>query len=253
MAEHFDSLRTVQHGNVGEIVLNRPHVRNALGQPERRELFAALRSTVDSGSRAIVLTGAGSIFCAGGDIRAMRPEGSAERLAEISALVKLLSDIPVAVVVAVEGGAFGLGLALTALGDVVVAGESARFSASFARLGLTADSGLSWSLPRRIGSARTTRMLVTAEIIDASTATEWGLVDHRAPDGSARDRALTLATEISEMSPPSIAATRRLMARPPADLGSALDAEAREQTELLATPDFTAARDAFLASRRQST
>jgi len=253
VAEGHDPIRVARHGPVVELVLDRPGARNALGVGDREVLRAAYAEAAAAPEvRAVVLTGAGPVFSAGGDIAGMHtdPASLEERFRDLAGLVTTLSRGRLPIVAAVEGGAYGLGLGLAALADLVVAGRSARFAASFGKLGLTADTGASWSLTRRIGWARTRRLLLTTETVDADRALEWGMVDHLVDDGTARDRALELAAELAERSPHAVAASRRLMADLPDDLDDALAAEGAAQAVLMARPEFATTRDAFLDGRR---
>lgn len=252
VAEQYDAVRVADHGAVRELVLNRPEVRNALDPVSRTDVLSAYTDAVaEPDVRAVVLTGAGPLFCAGGDITRMDADPAAleERFADLATLVTTLTRGRLPLVAAVEGGAYGLGLALAMLADVIVAGRSARFAASFAKLGLTADTGATWSLSRRIGWARTRRLLLTTETVDADRALDWGMVDHLVDDTTARDRALELAGEFATRSPRALAVTRRLMADLSGDLDTALAAEGIAQSELLGTREFAEARDAFLGRR----
>lgn len=256
MAEQPAGVRVVPHGAVVELVLDRPEVRNALDPVDREALQVAFgEADADPAVRAAVLTGSGPVFCAGGNIAGMRvgPGDLETRFEGLAALVTTVVRGRLPVVAAVEGGAYGLGLGLAALCDLVVAGRSASFAASFGTLGLTADTGASWSLARRAGWARTRRLLLTGEHLDAATALDWGVVDEVVDDGTARDRALRLGEALATRSPASVAATRRLMADLPVDLDAALAAEAAAQSELMLGQDFADARDSFLARRSSAT
>jgi len=240
------------HGPVRVLTLDRPERRNALDLPDRRTLFAALRDArADESVRALVLAGSGAIFCSGGDISSMSPdpEVSRERLDLVNRIARELVTTSLPVVTAVEGGAFGLGLSLACAGDLVVAGGSSRFAASFAKIGLVADTGLSWTLPRRVGPGRAKALLLTARTVDADEADRIGLVDELVEDGSALTRALELAGTLAARSAPATAATKQLAADCGGTLDELLDAEARVQVDLLAGKDFAEGRAAFLERR----
>ena len=255
MVDQYDGLRVVNHGPVIELVIDRAGVRNALEPADRNQLRAALEgAAADPEVRAVVLTGAGPVFCAGGNIAGMRvePVDLADRFTSLTALVTTMARGRLPIVAVVEGGAYGLGLGLASLCDLVVTGRSALFAASFVKLGLTADTGITWSLTRRIGWARTRRLLLTTVTLDADTALAWGIADELVPDGTASDRALVLVEQLAGRSPTAVAATRRLMADLPDDVDSALAAEAAAQSELMLGAEFAAAREAFLARRAAS-
>jgi enoyl-CoA hydratase/carnithine racemase len=246
------AVRVADHGGVRLLTLDRPERRNALDLPDRRELLAALRDArADVSCRALVLTGAGAVFSAGGDISSMSPDPavSNERLDLVNQVARELGTTDLPVLSAVEGGAFGLGLSLACAGDLVVAGASAAFSASFAKIGLVADTGLTWSLSRRVGPARARALLLTARTVEADEAERIGLIDEVVPDGSTLERALELANRLASFSAPATAATKQLMLRCDDPLDDVLEAEKRIQVGLLAGADFAEGRSAFLERR----
>lgn len=237
-------------GPVRVLTIDRPARRNALDLDDRLDLLDALR-TADREARAIVLTGAGSVFCAGGDIRSMSqdPEVARHRLEVVNAVVRQLVTGQRPVVAAVEGGAFGLGLALAAASDIVVAGRSATFSTSFAKIGLAPDTGLAYTLPLRVGRGRTRELLLTARTFEAVEAERIGVVEHLVDDGSALETAVSTATALAELSAPMITGVRRMLAQPDQSLEGVLAAEAHTQVELLSGPQFAEGRAAFLERR----
>lgn len=237
------------HGHVRTVTLNRPERRNALDLPDRVALLDALTSTT-SATRAIVLSG-GDYFCAGGDIRTMTQDldVARERLEIINDVVRAIVNGDVPVVAAVEGGAFGLGFGLAMACDLVVAGQSATFAASFARIGLGPDTGLSYSLPLRVGPARTRELLMTARILSAPEAAAMGAVDDLVDDGQALTVALQRADQLAELSRPMVVSVRRLLAQPDRSLEALLFAEQEVQLELLSTDEFLEGASAFQERR----
>lgn len=240
-------------GHVRVLTLNRPGRRNALDLADRRELLAALEAAdADPGVRALVLTGVAPVFSAGGDITSMSPDPEVARirLDVVNAIARQLVTGDTPVVAAVEGGAFGLGLSLACACDTVVAGRDAVFAASFARIGLVADTGLFHTLPARVGPARTRQLLLTARSVPAEEAERIGLVDELVADGAALEGAVEAAEHLARLSAPMVAATRRVLAQPDRSLEGLLAAEAREQIGLLAGAEFAEGRAAFLERRR---
>lgn len=239
-------------GPVRTLTLNRPQRRNALDLDDRRGLLAALIDAErDPGCRAVVLTGAGGVFSAGGDIRSMSQDTNVARvrLAVVSDLARALIRSATPVVAAVEGGAFGLGLSLAAACDYVVAADNARFVASFGKIGLVADGGLSWSLAQRVGPGRAKELILFATEIDAREAHRIGLVSEVVPPAAVVERAGQRARLLAEASPLMVARTKRIFAQEKQDLESILAAEAEAQVELLGGDDFAEGRAAFLAGR----
>ncbi|WP_405483440.1 enoyl-CoA hydratase/isomerase family protein [Streptomyces sp. NBC_00009] len=241
-----------QDGPVRTLTLNRPSRRNALDLDDRRELLTALRAAEgDRSCRAVVLTGARGVFCAGGDIRSMSqdPEVARARLAVVNDIARALVRSPKPVISAVESGAFGLGLSLVAASDYVVAAQDARFVASFAKLGLTADTGLFWSLSQRVGPGRAKEIILLAGELTAEQAHGMGLLSEVVPAAEVMDRAMERAGQLAAASPAMVAGTKRIFAQDRQDLESVLAAEAEVQVELLAGDDFAEGRAAFLERR----
>lgn len=239
-------------GPVRILTLNRPGRRNSLDLDDRVQLLDALRTAeADPACRAVVLTGAGKIFCSGGDITSMTPDPEliAVRLKLVGDIARHLVTSPCPVVTAVEGGAYGLGLALATGSDFAVVAEDAQLTCSFARIGLTADTGLSYTLPARVGSGRAREMILLAPVLTAAEGLAIGLISEVVLPGNALVTAVERAHELAAMSAPMIAATKRLLAEPAADLDGRLAAEAAVQLELLMGADFAEGRAAF-AQRR---
>lgn len=239
-------------GPVRTLTLNRPERRNALDLDDRRDLLAALTEAEgDDGCRAVVLTGAGGVFSAGGDIRSMSqdPDAARVRLAVISDIARALIRCATPVIAAVEGGAFGLGLSLAAACDHVVAADNARFVASFAKIGLVADGGLFWTLAQRVGPGRARELILFATEIDAPEAQRIGLVSEIVPRAAVLDRARERAAQLAAAAPGMVAGTKRIFAQEKQDLDSILAAETEVQVALLGGDDFAEGRAAFLERR----
>ncbi|MGP4029150.1 enoyl-CoA hydratase/isomerase family protein [Actinomadura sp. 3N407] len=241
------------HEAIRVLTLNRPEARNAIDVPMRERLLEELqRGTGDPHVRAIVLTGAGGTFSAGGDVRSMEgagPDAVRARLAPVHKAVRLIATCGTPVIAAVEGAAAGLGVSLAAVCDHVVAAEDARFVAAFGKVGLVADGGLLWTLPQRVGMGRAKEMLVFGRTVPAPRACEIGLADSLAPPGEALAAALGLAADAAALAPLSVAAAKRLLARNDHSLKRLLESEREEQAALFGTADFAEGRAAF-AERR---
>jgi 2-(1,2-epoxy-1,2-dihydrophenyl)acetyl-CoA isomerase len=240
-------------GSVAIVTLNEPAKRNALTLELRAALLAALDDLIaDGGCRAIVLTGSGGAFCSGGDLSTMRsgdPMGARRRLAVIHDILRRIAAGPKPVIAAVEGAAFGAGLALASAADVVVADRNARFCASFARVGLMPDAGLLWSLPPRVGLGAAKRMMLEAAVISGEEAKSIGLVDVLAPAGDALTLAIARAREMARLAPLSIAMTKAAFARGTDDLERVLAYEMDGQPMLFQTADHAEGREAFKEKR----
>ena len=163
------------------LTIDRPKARNALS-PEIRGLFAEHCTSMadDEAVRAVVITGAGDHFCAGGDVKTMGSHDPAvmrERYSEMARVAEIVITFPKPLVAAVRGHAAGAGVSIACLADVVVADDTAKFTVSFLNVGLVPDWGLTYTLPRRIGWAAARRLALTRQRVDATEAHRLGLVD----------------------------------------------------------------------------
>lgn len=241
-------------GNVLVLTLDAPQRLNALSLSMRLSLRDRLREANDRADvRSIVLTGAGSAFSAGGDIRQMAerpgPTVARQRLDVLHDVVRQILAGPKPVIAAVEGVAYGAGFSLAAACDHVIAAEDSRFSAAFGRLGLVADCGLFWTLPQRAGIGVSRDLLLTGRPLEAPEAQRLGIVDTVVPSGVALARALAKAREYESIAPLAIAATKSAFARRPASLEDALQMEADLQAFLRGTKDHENACAAFLSKQ----
>ncbi len=237
-------------GAVAILTLDYPARRNALAMPMRQALVDALETIeADRQLRAIVLTGAGGTFCAGGDISGMDAADLAagrERFRVTHRLVRLLVKGSKPVVAAVEGWCVGAGLSLAMCCDTVVAAADARFAAGFGKVGLVADLGLLHTLPARIGQGRARQVFLYSETIGAEQAERIGLADHLTLPGAALDMALARARHFTDTAPLPVALTRQYLAH---GLDAALDWERDTQSALFQTADHAEGKAAFLSKR----
>jgi enoyl-CoA hydratase len=200
--EHPDS-------RVAIVRLNRPEQLNALNYTLVGELYDALDTVAaDDDCRVVVLTGAGRAFCAGLDLRdyGSPPEVGAHRHRHagvsgqgfLANLTLRIHDLPQIVIAAVNGAAFGGGLALACACDLRIAAESASFCSAFIRTGMTGtDVGITYFLPRLIGAAHAFDMILTGRRVDADEAQRMGLLSRVYPDGDLAGAAASLAQEIA--------------------------------------------------------
>jgi enoyl-CoA hydratase/carnithine racemase len=198
-------LKIEREGPVVVAVLNRPDQRNAISETAHSEEIRDFcgEMTRDRSVRAIILTGEGKAFCAGGNVKHMREReglfaGSPFEQREayrtgIQLIPTALYELEVPVVAAINGPAIGAGLDLACMCDIRIASENAIFAESFVKLGIVPGDGGAWLLPRAIGMARASQMTLTGETIDAAKALEYGLVS----EVVAQDRLLERAREIA--------------------------------------------------------
>ncbi len=196
-----DSILVADAAGLRSITLNRPDRLNAFTTEMLNQFNAVLQdSAADDAVRAVLLTGSGRGFCAGQDLydRSVAPGGTAPDLGEslenrYNPTVRTMRTMPKPVVVAVNGVAAGAGANLALAGDLVYAARSAKFIQSSARIGLIPDSGGTYFLPRRVGSARAMGLAVLGESLAAEQAAAWGLIWDVVDD----DQLLEIATEVA--------------------------------------------------------
>ena len=243
-------LTEARDGATAVLTLDQPARRNALAMQMRQALADALdRIEADAAIRAIVLTGAGGTFCAGGDISGMDAADLAagrERFRLTHRLVRLLIKGSKPVLAAVEGWCVGAGLSLAMCCDTVIAAGDARFAAGFGKVGLVADLGLLHTLPARIGQGRARQVFLYGDTMDAISAERIGIVDDLVPPGTALTATLDRARRFADAAPLPLALTRQYLA---AGLDAALDWERETQSALFMTADHAEGKAAFLGKR----
>lgn len=212
-----------QQGHIVTLTINRPDMRNALGEPGDGGVFsdAVARINSDRNVRCVILTGAGSAFSAGGNIKAMQNregpfDGSGAHIADgyrrgIHQIVKSLWGLEVPAIAAVNGPAIGLGNDVACLCDTRIASDKAIFGATFLKIGLIPGDGGAWLLPRIIGGARASELLFTGKTISAEEALSWGLVSQVVSGDKLLETAHAEAQEIAGQSGEALRAAKRLM------------------------------------------
>jgi len=251
-----DLLETKEDG-IAWLTLNRPERLNAFSPAMIRALADALdRLSGDSELGAIVVTGAGRGFCAGGDVKTMGDraaqsfEERAEGLRRMHRLPMLLRTIPKTVIAMVNGPAVGAGLGLALACDLRIAGRSARFGTGFAGMAYSGDFGGSWTLTRLVGTAKARELYFLGDIIDVAEAHCLGLVSRVVDDEELRRETLALARRIADG--PRLAygyMKRNLFAAETEPLATVLEMEAVHQARTAMTEDHLEAASAFVVKR----
>jgi enoyl-CoA hydratase/carnithine racemase len=252
-----------KHGFVATLTINRPATRNPLGEAGDGELFAAAAAKInaDRELRCAILTGAGTAFSAGGNVKAMRAKsgvfaGTSEQIREsykndIHKIVRSLWGLEVPLIAAVNGPAIGLGNDVACLADIRIAADTATFGATFLKIGLVPGDGGAWILPRIIGHAHAAELFFAAETIDAATALKWGLVSKVVPSGALMNEARALAAKISRQPPGVLRMTKKLMREAQgADLETIMEMSASFQARAHASEDHAEALAAFFEKRQ---
>ena len=240
---------------VATLTLDRPEARNALDAALKRELLGAIRAAGrDRAVRALVLTGAGSAFCAGQDLReASGPEApplSTVLRQTYNPLILAMRRLDKPIVAAVNGVAAGAGLALALACDLRIAADTATFVLAFGRIGLVPDSGTTWFLPRLVGPARAAELALVGDPLAAVDAERWGLVNRVVPAAAVLDEAQALAARLAVAAPLAVALTKRALNRSlDATLEAQLDDEAALQGVAGRSADHREGVAAFLEKR----
>ena len=241
---------------VARITLNRPTVANALNGQMSRDLFdVSNRCDEDPGIRAVVLTGAGSLFCGGGDLQEF--DGSDDLASTIKRTVSYLHgaisrfarmDAPI--IGAINGTAGGAGMSFVCMCDMAIAAESAKFTMAYTGGGLTPDGSSTYYLPRLIGLRRALDLTLTNRRLTATEALEWGLINQICPDDQVLDKATQLATRLAAGPTLAYGTSKRLLRLSMTEsLETQMENEARAIANSTRTEDAKEGIAAFLEKR----
>ncbi|MDJ0393870.1 crotonase/enoyl-CoA hydratase family protein [Rhodococcus sp. G-MC3] len=257
-----DPLLIERTGDVLLWTLNDPDARNPISSVG---IIDALESAVaevnrDPSVRAVILTGAGSAFSSGGNVKHMRDKegmfgGSPAELRQgyrqgIQRIPKALYHCEVPTIAAVNGPAIGAGCDLALMCDLRIASTTAKFAESFVKVGIIPGDGGAWLLPRAIGMARASEMAFTGEAIDAATALEWGMVSQVVEPDSLLSAAHALANRVAANPPQVLRMTKKLLREGQhQNLESLLELSAAYQAIAHTTADHAEAVDAMLERR----
>jgi 2-(1,2-epoxy-1,2-dihydrophenyl)acetyl-CoA isomerase len=254
-----DTVKLEKSGAVCVLTLNRPESLNALTLGMAKQFQAAVKEAVAGGARAIVLTGAGRAFCAGGDLREMQKlaaeEGRIEAffdepLRVLNECLLSIRKTPLPFIAAVNGAASGGGCNLALSCDLVIAGESARFNQAFIKIGLSPDCGGTFILPRLVGWRRATELLMTGEVVDAGRAFEMGMINRVVADAELMNQALAVAEKLASAPTAGIGRIKQLLeASATNDFEGQLELERKAQIQSGSTQDFKEGVAAFIEKR----
>ncbi len=254
----FETLIIEEKDNVAVITLNRPDAANGINFSMSEELVKAAEYCRDEASvRAVVLTASGKFFCAGGDLREMAAYGEDGAIRvkvlanNLHRSISVFSRMDAPLIVAVNGVAAGGGFSLSITGDLVIAAESASFTMAYTRAGLSPDGGSTYFLPRLIGLRRAQQMAFTNNVLSATEACDWGLINRVVADEILLAQATELATELAGGSRGSHAAVKKLfLSTWNNDLELQMDEEASAISQCLGSADGQEGIRAFLQKRK---
>lgn len=257
MGTTSETIQAHTDGAVLRIVLNRPDRLNALDESACAALRCALQAAVCPQIRAVLVTGVGRAFCAGQDLseRKIVADGGTIDLGAAlqrnwNPIVLTIRQLPKPVIAAVNGIATGAGANLALACDIVLAARSARFVQPFARLGLIPDAGGTYHLPRLVGLARATALMMLAEPVSAEQAVSWGMIWKAVDDDTLADEASAMAAALAAAPTYGLAQTKAALNRSAA---SSLDGQLVLESELQRatgfSPDYAEALRAFFEKR----
>jgi len=242
---------------VAAVTLNRPEKRNAVNREMHQELenvFVDLSN--DDEVRAVLLTGAGSAFCAGGDVEGMktgefRPTGPAAPFREVRRLIMNLLEVEQPIVAAVNGDGVGLGATIPLFCDVIVMAETARLADNHVRMGLVAGDGGVVIWPWLVGMARAKEYLLTGQWIDGREAERIGLVNYAVPQEQVLPRAMEIARRLAQGAPLAIRWTKFSLNKILRDhVNLALDSSMFLEAATMSSEDLEEAARAFFEKRK---
>ena len=254
----YDFIRYAVDQGVASITLSRPDVLNAFNKRMAQDFQRAMADAGQNAAvRAVMITGNGRGFCAGQDL-AEATGGDLSKI-DLGDIVKTnytpsivaIREIEKPVVAAVNGVAAGAGANLALACDIVVAAEDASFIQSFTKIGLVPDTGGTFFLPRLVGPARATALMMLADKVPATKALEWGMIYQVVPPTVLLDTAMALAKQLATMPTRALAFTKKALNRSMgSDYQAALATEEEMQRAAGKTEDYLEGVRAFLETRK---
>jgi len=253
----YSTLGMEVRDGVALITLSRPDAMNSLSLAMGKELLqVALACESDRNVRAVVLTGAGKTFCAGGDLRGMQDSGDQlqhflyELTANLHAAISIFTRMDAPLIAAVNGTTAGAGVGLLAMADIALAAQSARITLAYTGVALTPDGSTTFFLPRLIGLKRTAELMLTNRVLSAEEAQQWGLVNQVLPDAELAATAAALAQKLVAGPTGAFGNVKRLLAASSGQLESQLALEARTIAHQGVSAEGREGVAAFLAKRK---
>ena len=259
---HSEPLIYAQSGHVVTLTLNRHETRNAISEDDMIDAIeaACTRINQDHSVRVVIITGAGSAFSSGGNVKDMQDKsgmfgGTATEIRDgyrrgIQRIPLAIHRLEVPIIAAVNGAAIGAGCDLTMMCDIRVASEKALFAESFVKVGLIPGDGGAWFLPRVVGVSRANEMAFTGEPVNAATALAWGMVSRVVAPDELMNAANELAARIAVNPPSALRMTKKLLKEGEhTQLESLLEMSASLQALAHQTKDHAEAVDAIIGRR----
>ena len=253
----YPTLTLDVRNRVAHLTLNRTDAMNTLSLQMGKDLLAAaLACESDKNVRAVLITGAGKAFCAGGDLRGMQEQGDGlesflrELTTHLHTAINLFTKMDAPVIAAVNGTTAGAGVGLVAMADLAIAAQSVRFTLAYTGVGLTPDGGTSYFLPRLIGLKRSAELLLLNRTLSAEEALQWGLVNQVVADADLAAEAAKLAERLANGPTGAYGKVKRLLAASSGALEAQLTLEGRTITSQGVSAEGREGITAFLGKRK---
>jgi 2-(1,2-epoxy-1,2-dihydrophenyl)acetyl-CoA isomerase len=252
----YESILVKKEGKVSTIILNRPQSLNFLDPLMAEEIEKALRDAEkDEGVGAIVITGAGRAFSAGGDLKFMKEDHTAyefcQRMEYITPFIRALINLPKPIIASVNGAAVGAGCSIAMAADMNLAAETATFAEVFVRIGLIPDCGGIFLLSRRIGLTRAKDLVLTGRSIDAREAERMGMINRVVPAEALEEETRKMAQELAAGPTLAMGIAKRLLNQSyESDFETLLRLENSNQALLRLSEDHREGVRAFFEKRK---
>ena len=254
----YETLTYEVQGNVGLLTFNRPDAANAMSPLCAKEFNeVSLVIEGDANVRALVVTGAGKMFCAGGDLGDFAKAGDGARalLLQMTGDLHLglsrLARMPAPVIAAVNGTAAGAGFSLVMSCDLAVSAESAVYTMAYTNAGLSPDGSSTYYMPRKIGDRRTRELMLTNRVLRSQEALEWGIVNQVVADDVVLEETMKLANKLASGPTQAFGKVKELLNSSFDNaLETQMEYEARAIAGLISTPDGQEGLHAFLEKRK---
>lgn len=249
------SVLVEKNGAVASIILNRPSALNSMNKELVNELIESLHYVQnDATVRAVVLTGAGKAFCAGGDLNYLLSLKdiieTRSFIAKVGSIVEIIMNMDKPVIAMVNGVAAGAGFNLALACDIIYCGASARFAQSFAKVGLVPDCGGMYLLPRIVGRHKAKELMFTGDLIDSAVASKLGLVNQVVEEAQLKETTYQFAEKLASSAPIALGLMKRAINRNDnLDLSDSLALEANLQCICMQTEDHQEGVAAFKEKR----
>lgn len=253
----FEAIEFSKQDGVATLRLNRPDAANGINLTMAKELLAAaIECDDDPDVRAVLLTGNGKIFCAGGDVKSFSPSQGkpSSLLKELTAILHMaisrFAHMDAPLIIAVNGAAAGAGFSLAISGDLVISAETANYTMAYTMVGLCPDGSSSYFMPRLIGLRKTQELMITNRTLSAEEAFDWGLVNRVVAHSELETEAHALAVKLAQGPTRSFGMIKKLLL---ASFGNGLETQMEMESsgiaEMSKTQDGREGIQAFVARR----